>query len=228
MNTPADIRARTASWPLFASVVFDADSTLASIEGIDWLGALRGPQVGAAITLLTDQAMDGKLPLEQVYAARLDLIRPTRDEIERLGAAYVAAIEPGAALLIAELSARKVRVVIVSGGLRAALLPLAALLGVGRNDVFAVDLMHDDHGQYLAVAPNQLLSLQDGKPRVVRALALPAPSAMVGDGSTDAAVRDVTDTFIAYTGVARRVSVVAVASAEAPNFAVLRSLLLDG
>jgi hypothetical protein len=48
---------------------------------------------------------------------------------------------------------------------------------------------------------------------------------MVGDGSTDAAVRGVVDNFFAYTGVARRESVVAVADAEAKNFDELRSLL---
>ena len=229
MNTqnPADAPSRTAAWPLFATVVFDADSTLASIEGIDWLGTLRGAEVGTAITRLTDQAMAGELALENVYAARLDIIKPTREEIARLSAAYVAAVEPGAALLIAELQAKHVRVLIVSGGLRAALLSLAEFLGVMPADVHAVELLHDDAGRYLSLAPNQLLTLQDGKPKVVRALALPRPSAMVGDGSTDAAARDETDAFFAYTGVARRSQVVAAANAEARNFAELRRLLFD-
>ena len=209
----------------FASVVFDADSTLASIEGIDWLGAQRGRAVGLEIQTLTDRAMSGELPLEQVYAARLDLIKPTRNEIAALGTVYVAAVEQGAAQLITDLQASGVRVAIVSGGLRDALLPLADHLGVSRDAVHAVELLHDADGHYVSLASAQSLSQQDGKPRVVRGLALPFRSAMVGDGSTDAAVRGETSAFFAYTAVARRPNVVAVADAEARSFAELRELL---
>lgn len=211
----------------FSTVIFDADSTLAAIEGIDWLGALRGAEVGLAVQQLTDRAMNGELSLEDVYGARLDVIKPTVDEIRRLSRAYIEAIEPGAHDVITELRNAGVRVVIVSGGLRTALLPLAALFAVPTDEVFAVELVHDAEGQYVSLAPDQPLSRQDGKPRVVKDLALAAGSAMVGDGSTDAAVRGVTDQFFAYTRVARRPPVVAVADAEARDFSELRSLLFD-
>jgi HAD superfamily phosphoserine phosphatase-like hydrolase len=214
--------------PLFSTVIFDADSTLAAIEGIDWLGALRGADVGLSVQQLTDRAMMGELALEDVYAARLDVIKPTREEINNLSNAYISSIEPDAADVIAELHRAGVRVVIVSGGLRAALLPLAKLLGVSASSVYAVDLLHDAAGNYVSLAPEQPLSRQDGKPRVVRGLSLSSRSAMVGDGSTDAAVRDETDMFIAYTRVARRLPVVALAHAEARDFRELRSLLFEG
>ena len=210
----------------FASVVFDADSTLAAIEGIDWLGALRGESVGQVIRELTDSAMAGQLPLEQVYAARLEAIKPTRSEIEQLSAAYIASIEPGATALIATLQAAGVNVAIVSGGLRDALLPMAELLGVPASSVFAVDLEFDDGGRYVSLRSSQRLSQQDGKPRVVRALYLPGPSVMIGDGSTDALVRGHTDKFYAYSGVVRRPVIVATADAEARSFAELGALLL--
>lgn len=212
----------------FSTVIFDADSTLASIEGIDWLGALRGANVGLEIQRLTDRAMSGELALEDVYAARLDVIKPTTAEIKRLADAYIAAIEPSAPELIADLHRAGVRVVIVSGGLRAALLPMAAHFGVQANLVFAVDVVHDAAGNFVSLAPDQLLSRQDGKPLVARSLKLQGGlSAMVGDGSTDAAVAGVTDIFIAYTRVARRLPVVALANAEAQDFAQLRTLLFE-
>lgn len=220
-NVGAKLRSR------FASVVFDADSTLASIEGIDWLGAQRGEDVGRAVQLLTDRAMAGEIALEDVYAARLDAIRPSREEIASLSAAYVAAVETGASSLIAELLAVGVNVQVVSGGLRDALLPLAKLLGIAASNVHAVDLVHNAEGQYVSLALAQPLSRQDGKPYVVRKLALPRRSVMVGDGSTDAAVRGETDAFFAYTAVARRPIVVASADAEARSFAELRALLFE-
>ena len=61
----------------FASVVFDCDSTLVAVEGID---ELSGPYRDR-ITALTDAAMDGSVPLEEVYGRRLEIIQPTRAQV---------------------------------------------------------------------------------------------------------------------------------------------------
>ncbi len=45
--------------PRFKTVIFDVDSTLAAIEGIDWLAALRGPAIALESEQLTAQAMAG-------------------------------------------------------------------------------------------------------------------------------------------------------------------------
>jgi phosphoserine phosphatase len=211
----------------YASVIFDADSTLAAIEGIDWLGAKRGDEVGRAVQDLTNRAMAGELALESVYAARLAAIRPTLHEMTTLSEAYVATVEPGAMALIDKLQRAGVTVAIVSGGLRSALLPLARALGLAEANVHAVDLCFDADGNFVALADAQPLSQQDGKPRVVRHLSLARPSVMIGDGSTDAAVRGESDAFIAYTGVARRPGVVAAADAEARDFNELTTLLFE-
>ena len=210
----------------FASVVFDVDSTLSSIEGIDWLAAQRGPEIAQRCESLTAEAMAGALPLEAVYLQRLAAIRPTAAELQALGAEYCRTVQPGAAELIAALQAQGVRVHLVSGGLRAALLPLAAQLGVPATALHAVEVAPDDEGCLTLLDGDQPLATQRGKPHVVHYLALPAPIAMIGDGSTDAAVRDVAHcTFIAYTGVARRAAVVEKAAAEAPSFDALAALL---
>jgi len=81
-------------------VFFDVDSTLVTIEGIDVLG--RGdPQIVA----LTEAAMNGAIPLEEVYARRLEIIRPDRLVVESLGASYVASLVEGAAETIEALKA---------------------------------------------------------------------------------------------------------------------------
>ena len=108
-----------------------------------------------------------------------------------------------------------------------ALWPLAHELGIEAGRLHAVSLVADESGRYVALEGVQPLATQQGKALVLAALPLPRPSVMVGDGSTDAAARGVTDGFIAYTGVARRPSVVAVADAEAGDFAALHSLLFE-
>lgn len=213
----------------YGSVVFDVDSTLSAIEGIDWLAERRDPSVAAQIRVMTERAMAGSVPLEAVYWYRLELIRPTRAEIAELAQAYVEAAQPGAKELCEELDVAGCSIVLLSGGLRQAILPLARHLGVAPDDVHAVEIDFADDGTCSGLRGMQLLSTQQGKPKVLHSLRgeLDRPLVMIGDGSTDAATRGVSDAFIAFTGVARRESVVAVADAEASDFAALHALLFE-
>ena len=212
--------------PRFRSVILDVDSTLAGIEGIDWLGALRGPEVGRAVEQATKRAMAGTVTLEAVYEERLARIRPTRAELSTLGAVYVQAIADGAVECVRALHAADVRVVIVSGGLRDALLPLAAVLGIATHDVHAVDVHYEASGAADSLEGEQLLATSGGKPKVVRSLALPAPVLAVGDGMTDAEIRPEASAFAAFTGFVRREAVVARADHVVDSFAALTRLVL--
>src|SRR5690606_11153178 len=89
----------------FRSVWFDCDSTLTAVEGIDELGALRGPEVRARVSPATERAMAGELPLAAVYGERLREIAPTRAECEALGERYVEALLPDAAAVLASRAA---------------------------------------------------------------------------------------------------------------------------
>ncbi len=213
--------------PRFASVVFDVDSTVAGIEGIDWLAAQRGAQVARDCEALTARAMAGEVPLEAVYTQRLATIAPRRADIDALSHAYLDAVQPGAAEVILALRDGGAQVHLLSGGLREALVPLAIELGVPLNNVHAVELQEDSEGRFTQLRGDQPLATQRGKPLVIAQLSLARPSVMIGDGSTDAATRGVVDRFFAYTGVARRESVIAVADAEARDFVALLPLLFQ-
>jgi phosphoserine phosphatase len=175
---------------------------------------------------MTDRAMAGELALDAVYGARLSLIRPTRDEIERLAEAYVAAVAPGAVAAVDALARAGVHVVLVSGGLREAILPLAHALGVREERVHAVGIRFADDGSYGGFDQGSPLATQAGKPVLVRQLALPAPALAVGDGSTDLAMREAVAAFAAYTGFVRRDPVVAGADHVLDSFARLEALVL--
>jgi phosphoserine phosphatase len=210
----------------FASVVLDADSTLAGIEGIDWLAERRSREVAEESAALTAEAMEGVRPIDTIYATRLAKVRPSREMIAALGAAYIRAVAPGAAECVATLRAEGVRVVIVSGGLRQALLPLARHLGVTAADVHAVELVFDEDGEYARLADGQPLATQAGKGAVVRTLGLPAAVLAVGDGATDAAMRPAVDAFAAYVGFVRRAAVVREADFVIDSFDALKTLVL--
>ena len=214
------------SAPRFASVALDVDSTLSGIEGIDWLAARRGPEVSAAVAGLTDQAMRGEVPLDAVFGTRLAMVRPTRHDVAALTAAYVAAVADGAADAVNALVAAGVRVVVVSGGLRDAVAPFAATLGIPDGDVYAVRVAFGADGAYTGFDDASPLATAAGKRVVVASLGLPAPALAVGDGATDLAIRSAVAAFAAFTGFVRRDAVAAAADHVVPDFHHLEELVL--
>jgi phosphoserine phosphatase len=210
----------------FASVVLDVDSTLCGIEGIDWLAALRGSDVGAKVTELTDRAMRGRIALDAVYGERLALVRPTRDEVEMLANVYAAALAPGAARAVRRLRDAGRRVVLVSGGVREAILPVARRLAIADADVHAVSVRFTPDGEYAGHDATSPLTTATGKRGVVEALALPSRVLAVGDGATDLAIRPVVDAFAAFTGFVRRDAVVQQADLIVDSFDQLTDLVL--
>jgi phosphoserine phosphatase len=208
----------------YRSVVLDVDSTLCGVEGIDWLASRRGPDVARQIASLTDRAMNGEMPLEAVYGERLRLIAPSRQEVESLAQEYRRTIAPGARGAIAAMRAAGVRVVLVSGGLRPAIRPLADELGV---ELHAVDIAFTPDGMYAGFDNSSPLTWQDGKEVVVASLRLDRPALAVGDGSTDLHMKSGVDRFLAFTGFVSRTKVVAQAAAGISSYDALRHEVLD-
>ncbi len=213
--------------PQFDSVILDVDSTLCNIEGIDWLAARRGPDVADAIVRLTERAMNGEVPLEAVYGDRLALIRPTNSDIAHLARAYTDALAPGARDSIFRMRDKGVALALVSGGIRQAIRPLARELGFSDGSLHAVSISFDADGQFLGYDERSPLATQHGKKDIVAALALPRPSLAVGDGATDAAMRQATDAFAAFTGFVKRDAVVRTADYVVASFTQLTTLVLS-
>lgn len=207
------------------------DSTLSRTEGIDWLAARRGGKLSDEIRAVTERAMNGEITLQSVYQGRLELIRPTRDEIALLGAAYIATLLPGAVDAVQFMQRRGIRAVIVSGGIREAILPLAAHLGLAPSDVHAVSLEFAPDGEYQDFDHASPLARNGGKPIVVRNLELPKPVLALGDGVSDAELRTVSpgavQVFAAFTGVAARPAAVRVADHVVHQFSELAAILQE-
>ena len=212
--------------PAFATVILDVDSTVSGIEGIDWLARRRGDIVAHRVATLTNDAMRGAVPLDEVYAARLAAIRPRRNELDELSAAYVAALAPNCVESIARLRRAGVHVVLVSSGLRHALIRLALQLGVELADLHAVDIRFDAGGAYAGFDTKSPLTTANGKRALIAGLPLERPILMLGDGATDLAARDVVDRFVAFTGFVTRDAVVKQAKTAVASFDELAELVL--
>ena len=143
------------------AVCFDVDSTVVVDEGIDVLADYLG--CGAEVAALTRSAMGGSMPFHEALAARLDVMRPSRQQVEAMleASPIEGRLTPGVAPLIAALQARGTRVFLVSGGFRQMIEPVAAAVGVAADDIFANRLLFDADGAFA--------SHDSPSPRVARA-----------------------------------------------------------
>lgn len=180
-------------------LIFDCDSTLSSIEGIDELARLRGPGVFRQVEDMTNEAMDGKIAVESVFGRRLDIIRPEAAHVARVGRRYIETIEPDAKAVIDDARGAGWTPLILSGGFRQAIRPLADFLGIER--VEAVDLFFDAAGNYTGFDEAYPTTRSGGKPEVIRRLRgelRPARIVMVGDGASDLETRPDVDLFVGF------------------------------
>ncbi|HEY8183549.1 MAG TPA: HAD-IB family phosphatase [Thermoanaerobaculia bacterium] len=187
--------------PKYRLIFFDVDSTLVTIEGIDVLAA-GNPE----IVRLTEAAMNGEIPLDQVYARRLEMIRPNRAAIDNLAKRYLDSIVGGAEETMAALKEAGGIVHLVTAGIEQALTPLAAKFGVALH---AVPLRFSASGDYEDFDRKSLLARPRGKETVVRDIRArtKGKAAFVGDGVSDLETKPAVDLFIGFGGVHTRARV---------------------
>jgi phosphoserine phosphatase len=219
-------------WPVAGLVIFDCDSTLAAIEGIDELAHLAehegqdAERLAFRIASLTKKAMEGDLPLETVYRQRLVAMNPTQAQVRRLAGLYREKVIPDASQVVQALQALDIQVFIVSGGLIEPVREFGTWLGVPRQNIFAVDMEYDQlagkwwryweqpdgenpFANHLAVGPSPLTGTK-GKNRVITHIRAmhPGRAIMVGDGLSDLEALNEVDLFIGFGGSVYRARVV--------------------
>lgn len=205
--------------------VFDFDSTLVRIETLEALadvaltGAPDAATIRAEVATLTDQAMAGDLPFGEALRRRLALLPLTRTHVAELAGRILEEGTPSVRRNLRFFRENAGRIVILSGGFREIIAPLAAHLHVSPDRVLCNDLTYDGEGRVTGVDEANPLSRAGGKATSLRTLCLPGPVVMIGDGWTDAEVRlaGAADRFYAFTEIVRRDRVIAAADAEAPS-----------
>jgi phosphoserine phosphatase len=211
------------SGPEYRLVFFDVDSTLVTIEGIDVL-ARGNPEIAK----LTEAAMNGDISVDEVYGKRLEIIRPSRSDVEALGRRYLESLVDGASEGVAALRNAGAQIYLVTAGIAQAIAPLAAKLGLSDRAVHAVALQFDDKGAYAGFDRHSPLTRSGGKELVVRDVRARSKgkAAFVGDGVTDLETKPAVDLFIGFGGVHVRPRVKENAEVYAMRFSDVVSHLL--
>lgn len=201
-------------WPAFHHVIFDCDATLATVEGIDELAGDHPHR--EAVAEMTEAAMRGEVPLDEVYGRRLEMLRPDRRAVREIHKHYRRSATPGAAEAVRILQKLGHHISVVSGGLAEPVREFAAYLGIDPGDVHAVETRHDDlSGQWWRPGQNRgefagvdasPLATTTGKIDVIGEILKGSDrrSILIGDGVSDLVAAPAVDLFVGFGGVSHR------------------------
>ncbi|EYC32805.1 hypothetical protein Y032_0002g1104 [Ancylostoma ceylanicum] len=169
-------------WRSADAVAFDVDSTVCQDEAIDELANYLG--VGEAVANVTRQAMNGNARFRHALQARLEVMRPTYDQLEAYAnetkpkplRLYIRCktsreqtllendvcrsfeyepLTPGIRQLIIALHKRGTDVYLVSGGFRRLIYPVADILGIDRKRIYANEILFDKNKNYAGFDENE-------------------------------------------------------------------------
>ena len=190
------------SWQLqtpIDAVVFDCDGTLSTIEGIDELAQYNG--VSEEVKALTAEAM-GKTGLNlSLYQKRLDLARPTHAQVLTIGSEYYAHQASDAKAVIQLFQRLNKSVYIISAGVQIAVEIFGELMGVPRQNIFAVNIFFDSEGHYQDFDRTTPFATVDGKRIVISEFKKKHRNILfIGDGLNDISAKDLVTRFVGYGG----------------------------
>jgi len=194
------------------AVCFDVDSTVITEEGIDVLAESLGK--GKEVSAWTLKAMEGSTKFEDALSARLAIIEPSLQSIQKCLSDHPLQFSPGLQQLVRALQHAGTDVFLVSGGFRSMIAPVALRLGIPDSHVVANTILHHEDGSYAGFDRDEPTSRDMGKPAAVRRVKEEngyETVVMVGDGATDAQAKPPADAFVGYGGVAVREKVRSVA-----------------
>ncbi|KAK6473367.1 phosphoserine phosphatase-like [Huso huso] len=194
LETKATFRAADA-------VCFDVDSTVIKEEGIDELAKFCG--VGDAVTEMTRKAMGGTMTFKTALMKRLAIIRPSREQVNKLITDHPPQLTEGIQELVERLQQHNVQIFLISGGFRSIVEHVATQLNIPLSHVFANRLKFYFNGEYAGFDETQLTAESGGKGKVISLLKEKyglKKVVMIGDGATDMEACPPANAFIGFGG----------------------------
>jgi phosphoserine phosphatase len=192
-------------WREADAVCFDVDSTVIQDEGLDQIAEHCG--VGDKVKEMTNNAMGGKLSFRKALSDRLQLIKPTRQQIDAIvSKPGLIRLTPGMRETVRQLQRRGTEVFLVSGGFHELIDPVAKMLNIPVSNVYANRLLYFYDGRHAGFDHTCPTSESGGKPRVINHIKERfgfEKVVMVGDGQTDMecqAPNGPADAFIGFGG----------------------------
>ncbi|HXS14822.1 MAG TPA: HAD-IB family phosphatase [Candidatus Saccharimonadales bacterium] len=182
-------------------IFFDLDSTLATIEGLDYLAESKGK--GKEASSLTNLAMNGEVKMEEIFGKKIDLLSPSLSELEQLGEIYKKTLVQNAKDVIFQLRELGWEVGIVTGSFLPAVMPVAQHLGIAKELIFTNEIYFNGEGLYQDFKRHYALARSGGKAEILKQFK-DAQIVFVGDSVTDLDTQPFVNLFIGFGGVVER------------------------
>jgi D-3-phosphoglycerate dehydrogenase len=214
-------------------LVFDFDSTLVSVEGLDELfartlaGAANEGERVAAFREITDLGMAGRITAEESLARRLAVLDTDRRQVEAVGEAIRACVTPSVARHRGFFKDNRDLIYVLSGGFEELIQPTLEDLEIPADRLLAHRFLYDERNRVVGLDPDTPVA-RGGKPGALRTVPrADRPVWAIGDGATDLELRTLglADRFVAFTENRNREPVVAKADAVARSMDDLITLL---
>lgn len=190
--------------------IFDAESTLWGLEGLYELAkiSLNGspftPSILKKIECVCTRGMNGEINFNTSLSERMNLIGANKRDVLRLAEKFKDSLAPSVMVYSDFFRKNRENVFLISGGFRDFLLPAAIKIGIKSDHVFANDFEYQ--GDNISGFNQSNPLCQDGgKVEIVKNLSLSGKTIIVGDGTSEAKVRDagLANEFWAYVEVVR-------------------------
>jgi len=189
---------------------FDFDSTLINTETLDLIASnknLKDFEI-EKIKEITNQAMNGEISFNKALNERLKILKINQNDVFEIKNQIHAKINKSILDNISFFS--KNNCFIISGGFREIIQPVADILKIPFEKVFANNLIFDQQFEHFILDNENPLAHNKGKSHVINQLDFKENQIMIGDGYTDLEVKleNPKIKFYAYTEVVYRNNIV--------------------
>lgn len=205
--------------------IIDFDSTFTKVEALDILCEISlkdSEHQDAALKRIqevTNLGMLGELSFRESLEERIKLLEARREHlpelIERLRSMVSESFQRNKQF-IAEYSDN---IIILSNGFKDFIIPIVAEFGIHPENVYANDFIYDENESIIGFNKENLLSSNNGKPKLIESLNLDGDIFVIGDGYNDYEIKaaGLAKEFYAFTENIKREKVVEMADHIAPS-----------
>jgi D-3-phosphoglycerate dehydrogenase len=189
---------------------FDFDSTLINAETLDLIASnknLKDFEI-EKIKEITNQAMNGEISFNKALNERLKILKINQNDVFEIKNQIHAKINKSILDNISFFTQNTCY--IISGGFREIIQPIADILKIPFEKVFANNLIFDQQFEHFILDNENPLAHNKGKSHVINQLDFKENQIMIGDGYTDLEVKleNPKIKFYAYTEVVYRNNIV--------------------
>lgn len=187
--------------------VFDFDSTLTSVEGLDVLAEIslknnpERDEVVKKIQEITDLGIDGDISFTDSLSRRIALLKANKSQLGELIDFLKTKLSDSVKANQPFFEKYRDQIYVISCGFKEFIEPVVADLGIAPERVFANTFKYDQDGTIIGFDEANPLSQHNGKVNCLKESGIDGEIQIIGDGYSDYVMRreGVADKFFAYT-----------------------------